>query len=72
MNASQGAGLARTPAGPGSCRWCGQVRRRLYSYVVEDGAGRRPILGQPLGASPTPGNPHRAFCGLGCFRSYCS
>lgn len=64
------AGLARSSAGPGCCAWCGQERRRLYCYVVEDDSGRRPILGQPIGASPSPGQPRRAFCGLRCFRNY--
>jgi len=56
-------GLARESEGPGTCDWCGQHRRVLYSYAPE-----RPAFHLP--------RPHltsgRAFCNLGCFESYYS
>lgn len=50
--------LRRESAGPGSCSWCGQQRRVLYTYEWESDDGRR--------FGPARGK----FCGLPCFRSY--
>lgn len=48
----------RESAGPGSCSWCGQNRRVLYTYEWESDGGRR------FGAA------RGKFCGLPCFREY--
>lgn len=49
----------RRAEGPGQCDWCGQVRKRLYSYTWEGddnpGRGRR--------------DSHR-FCNRACHEQY--
>lgn len=52
----------RESAGPGSCSWCGQQRRVLYTYEWESDSGN---IGRRSGG-PARGK----FCGLPCFRSY--
>jgi hypothetical protein len=50
----------RHSAGPGQCHWCGQDRKRLYTYVWDkDASSRRPDHSRS-----------RPFCNLSCFRSY--
>ena len=55
----------RTCHGPGACAWCGQERRRLFSYVwVSDGAldGQPSIFDRPQA--------NHTICNFDCFHSY--
>jgi hypothetical protein len=46
---------------PGKCDWCGQHRKRLYSYRWVDDRVQQP--------SHSAGLP-KQFCNLTCFRTY--
>lgn len=53
----------RTCHGPGECKWCGQERRRLFSYVwISDAQDRANIFAAQTGK--------RRFCNFDCFKSY--
>lgn len=49
----------RTCRGAGTCQWCGQQRKRVYSYHWEDNSARARL--NPDG---------KTFCNFGCFQSY--
>lgn len=55
----------RTCRGPGDCAWCGQKRKRVFTYVwVSDAA----LDGQPSIFARHQAN--RVFCNFDCFHSY--
>lgn len=50
----------RECAGAGTCAWCGQARKRVYTYTwEEDSSSRRARY-----------TDRRQFCNLECFDSY--
>jgi hypothetical protein len=49
----------RTALGEGECRWCGSLRKPLYSYTLEPDDRLRPTPASRLG-----------FCTKSCFDSY--
>jgi hypothetical protein len=58
-------GFKRKCRGPGDCAWCGQKRKRVFTYVwVSDGA----LDGQPNIFIRHQAN--HAFCNFSCFESY--
>jgi hypothetical protein len=55
----------RTCRGPGECTWCGQKRKRVFTYVwVSDGS----LSGQPSIFARHQAN--HVFCDFQCFKSY--
>lgn len=52
----------RRSHGPGECKWCGQQRHVVYSYVWVDDDNNRPGDAAHRRA--------KLFCGLDCFKSY--
>jgi hypothetical protein len=55
----------RASHGPGECAWCGQKRKRVFTYVwLSDGAlGGKPSIFHRRQAD-------HAFCNFACFESY--
>lgn len=49
--------LCRESAGPGRCQWCGQFRRPVYQYFLDQDTGRRNDISG-------------VFCSVQCMRDY--